>query len=191
MGTDSESPFVALGSDDEAYFASNPSSQSAYLHCTDQPIFARPSLLSELGTLTKEPLYLDVNPQRTIADGWVSQMINDGATVNVNSEQGVLDYYRATKRAKNCIHIPFGPSPVLATVTTKKVAKGEELLTTYGGTYWLGVWLNIHGQEGVDITPEITAEIKESAQDLFRSMKSVSVVHANQLKALQSDFEKL
>jgi hypothetical protein len=190
LGMDSESPFVtaAANTDDQQYFASNPSSKSAYLHCADQPIFGRSSIL---GTTTNEPLYLDVNPQRRLVDGWVSQMINDGATVMDNSETGILNYYRETKRAKNCIHIPWGPSPVLATVTTKKVLKGEELLTTYGGTYWLGVWLNVHGQEGVAITDAIQSEIKESAQDLFASMKSVSVVYANQLEAFQSEFDKI
>lgn len=188
LGIDSASSFVTATADDEQYFASNPCSKSTYLHCTDQPIFARSSLLAATST---EPLYLDVNPMRPIVDGWVSQMINDGATVTTNSEEGVLDYYGQSKRAKNCIHVPFGPSPVLATVTTRKVQKGQELLTTYGGTYWLGVWLDLHGNEGVEITEAIKSEIKESAQDLFASMKSVAVLYANQIEAFQSEFEKI
>ena len=189
LGFDSEgidSSFVSEGEEDQDYFINNPSTKSAYLHCTDQPIFERSSLL----TTIPEPLYLDVNPQRKIMDGWMSQLINDGATVDENSEAGVLRYYQATKRAKNCIHIPFGPSPILATVTTKKVKKGEELFTTYGGTYWLGVWLDVHGEEGVGITNSIQREIQQTARDLVQSMKSVKVVY-EQLEELQRSFDAL
>ena len=186
LGIDSESPFVTLDPGDETYFTNNPSSRSSYLHCTDQPIFDRTSILGN-----QDPLYLDVNPQRDIVPGWVSQFINDGATVESNSESGVLEYYQASKRAKNCIHIPFGPSPIMATVTTKKVKKGEELLTSYGGTYWLGVWLDVHGEEGVDVTPAIQKEIRESANDLFGSMKNAKMVYGNQIEALKFVFDEI
>lgn len=188
LGVDGDlTGFKSLSEADLKYFSENPSNKSSYLHCTDQPIFERKSLLSDL---VDEPLYLDVNPQREIVDGWVSQMINDGATVTENSEDGVLKYYQSSKKAKNCIHIPFGPSPIMATVATKKIKKGEELFTSYGGTYWLGVWLDIHGEEGIGITNEIQKEIKETATDLLKSMKGVSVVYSNQLEALQEAFDK-
>jgi hypothetical protein len=64
--------------------------------------------------------------------GFDSHRINDGATVLSNTESGALSYYRASRNAANCAHVPFGPSPLLATVTTRKVQRGEELLTTYG-----------------------------------------------------------
>jgi len=188
----SSSSFVTL--DDEAdrrYFASHPSHQSGYLHCTDQPIFERPSILGNNNNQQQEPLYLDVNPERDLVPGWVSQMINDGATVTENTETGVLDYYQKSGAAKNCIHIPFGPSPILATVTTRKVKQGEELLTSYGGTYWLGVWLDLHGAEGVAITKPMEEEIQASARDLRRSMQSARLVYANQLEALQIEFDKI
>jgi len=175
---------------DQEYFQKHPSSKSSYLHCTDQPIFKRQSLIQQAG-LEDTPLYLDVNPNRPIVDAWVSQMINDGATVQSNTEEGVLEYYQATKQAKNCIHIPFGPSPIMATVTTRKVKKGQEFLTSYGATYWLGVLLDVHGEEGVGVTNKIQAQIQETAVDLSRSMQSVSVVYANQLEVLQAEFDKL
>lgn len=187
----SQSTFCCL-SCDEDFFQMNPSAASCYLHCTDQPLFKRPSALEAISTGLKDvPLYLDVNPDRPIVPAWVSQMINDGATVTSNSEQGVLDYYAATKAKKNCIHIPFGPSPIMATVTTKKVKKGEELFTSYGGTYWLGVLLDVHGDEGVGITPQINIEIKETATDLLKSMQAVSTVYANQAEALQAEFDRI
>jgi hypothetical protein len=185
LGIDSESPFVTSRSEDASYFKENPPSRSSYLHCTDQPLFQRPSIL---GNEKQTPIYLDVNPHRKVSDAWVSHFINDGATVESNTEEGVLHYYQKTKTAKNCIHIPYGPSPILATVTTRKVKKGEELLTSYGGTYWLGVWLDIHGEAGVGITPRIQTEIQESARDLMSSMKSVSVVYKNQIDVLQREF---
>jgi hypothetical protein len=185
LGVDGQG-FVVT-SDEDDYFRNHPSSQSAYLHCTDQPLFQRPSILVNNN---EEPIYLDINPNREMVDGWVSQIINDGATVEANSDEGVLDYYRASGKSKNCIHIPFGPSPILATVTTKKVKKGEELLTSYGGTYWLGVWLDVHGEEGVTITPAIQSEIQASARDLIQSMQSVNTLYKSQLEALQAAFDK-
>jgi len=172
LGVEQSTSFVSLSSD-ESYFQAHSSQNSGYLHCTDQPIFKRTSLLSKAFSDVDDttPLYLDVNPTKTTVDGWLSQMINDGAIVKENSEEGVSDYYRETKFTKNCIHIPFGPSPIMATVTTKKVKKGQELFTTYGCTYWLGALLGIHGEEAIGITNEIQEQIKETAMDLFKSMQ--------------------
>ena len=43
-----------------------------------------------------------------------------------------LAYYHSSRLLKNCIHVPFGPCPVLALIATRNVLCGEELLTTYG-----------------------------------------------------------
>lgn len=189
LGIDRDSDFVFVSSsEDMAYFVENPSFRSIYLHCTDQPLFQRPSVL---GQYDPTPLYLDVNPNRNLSDAWVSHFINDGATVGSNTEAGVLEYYQRSKIAKNCIHIPFGPSPILATVTTKKIKKGEELLTSYGGTYWLGVWLDVHGEEGVGVTPKIQSELQESARDLVTAMKSVATVYNNLIGTLHREFGKI
>jgi len=64
--------------------------------------------------------------------GFDGHRVNDGATVLSNDERGALDYYRASRAAKNCVHVPFGPSPLLALVSTRKIRRGDELLTTYG-----------------------------------------------------------
>lgn len=192
-------PAHALGIDDgqfcylpqdQDYFTTHPCSESSYLHCTDQPLFQRESIVHPVLPTNTVPLYLDVNPQRDIVGAWASHMINDGAVVQSNSIQGVLDYYRESGKMKNCIHIPWGPSPIMATVTTKKVKKGQELLTSYGGTYWLGVLLQVRGEEGIDITPEIQDKIKESAMDLVNSMKTVSQLYAEQEAAMRLAFEQ-
>ena len=193
LGVDGEDQSTfSCRSPDEEYFQTHPSAASSYLHCTDQPLFKRTSLLAQLSEELKDiPLYLDVNPDRDIVGAWASQMINDGATVESNSEKGVLEYYQKSGSKRNCIHIPWGPSPVMATVTTKKVKKGQEFYTSYGGTYWLGVWLNIHGEEGVGITDEIQIKIQETATELLRSMQSVSVIYAKQAEALEAEVAKL
>ena len=182
--------FVANQMSDKAYFEENPPGGSSYLHATDQPIFNRPSLLAELGPDLKDsPLYLDVNPTREISPAWVSQYINDGAIMLDNSEAGVSEYYSASKAKKNCVHIPFGPSPIMATVATKKIKKGEELLTSYGCVYWVGVLFD--SQEGAAMTGQIQEQIKESAQDLFAAMNSVSTRYKNHMDALQAVFDEL
>lgn len=182
--------FVSNGSDQE-YFATHSPFKSSYLHCTDQPLFQRTSLLQQAG-IDNVPLFLDVNPNRPIINkAWVSQMINDGATVQANTKEGVLEYYQESGKLKNCIHIPFGPSPIMATATTTKVKKGQELLTSYGGTYWLGVLHDLHGEEGVAVTPAIQARIQETARDLQKSMQSVAIVYANHLEFLEAEFNKL
>ncbi|CAB9513329.1 expressed unknown protein [Seminavis robusta] len=194
LGVDNDDQCLFVQAPQDAdYFRDHPSSDSCYLHCTDQPLFRRTSLLQQqLANDNDMPLYLDVNPHRKpIVDGWVSQFINDGAVVQSNSEEGVLDYYEATGRAKNCIHIPWGPSPVMATVTTRKVKKGQELFTSYGSTYWLGVLLGIHGTQGVGITPPIQAKIQETARDLLASMQAVSVTYDQQAQAMQQEFDKV
>jgi hypothetical protein len=60
-------------------------------------------------------MFLDVNPNRKVMDGWVSHIINDGAAMkspfssnNGNEiEQSMLEYYQESKAMQNCIHIPL------------------------------------------------------------------------------------
>ena len=146
------SMFLAGNEEDEKYFSNNPHGNSPYLHATDQPLFQRPSLLSSLFDEGNKdemspPLYLDVNPTRNEElDGiWTSHYINDGASLldymqkdGTSIEDGIEQYYAKSTQTKNCIHIPFGPSPLLATITTKKCKKNQELFTSYGVVYWLG-----------------------------------------------------
>ncbi len=177
---------------DQDYFEEHPCTSSSYLHCTDQPLFKRKSIISDESSNMKDiPLYLDVNPTKEIIPAWVSQMINDGATVKTNTEQGVLDYYNMSNKMRNCIHIPFGPSPIMATVTTRKVKKGEEFFTTYGGTYWLGVLLDIHGEEGVGVTFKIQKQIQDTAADLVACMNTVSTVYGTQTNEFQIEYDNL
>ena len=68
----------------------------------------------------------------TTNNGFDGHRVNDGATILTNDEAGTLAYYHSSRLLKNCIHVPFGPCPVLALIATRNVLCGEELLTTYG-----------------------------------------------------------
>lgn len=182
--------FVWESSDDNqnAYFQNHAPSLSSFILCTDQPFFSRTSLLQ-----TDDSLYIDVNP--TIMDlkstAWVSHFINDGSTVQNLSEEGILEYYQRSNAARNCIHIPFGPSPVLATIATRKIKKGDELLTTYGSLYWLGESRSMSGGEPVvDWTkvPSVKLEMQASALSLQTAVKGVDQVYASEIKLLSEFF---
>ena len=182
--------WVSTNDSDKEYFANHP--PGCYLHVTDQKIFARPSILANISPGLKDvPIYLDVNPNREVDPLWVSQYINDGAIVTSNDEMGVSQYYEQSKRKKNCIHVPFGPSPMMATVATRKIKKGEELFTSYGCVYWLGVLYSDQEGNGPDLTGQIQQQIKESALDLFEVMKSVSTTHGNQIEELKRVYDEL
>jgi hypothetical protein len=75
----------------------------------------------------------------------------------------------------------------LATVTTQKVKKGQELFATYGCNYWLDA---LGGDEELtDITQAIQDQVKEAAMDIFTSMKSVTVTDVNEAGRLQNAFD--
>jgi hypothetical protein len=63
----------------------------------------------------------------------------------------------------------------------------------YLQVYWLGEYLNKNPcqEKIIENTPPIQTEINASAKDLFQSMKSVSVLYANQIEALQCEFNRL
>jgi len=183
--------WVSSNEADKKHFAKNPPGQSSYLHATDQPIFNRPSFIADVVAVKDEPIYLDANPNRQTDPLWVSQYINDGAVVSSNDERGVAAYYQQSKRKKNCLHLPLGPSPIMATVTTRKVKKGEELLTSYGCVYWLGVLYSDDDESPPDMTNQIQQGIRESAQDLFASMKNIASIYGNQIEALQNAYREL
>eukprot|EP00804_Cyclotella_cryptica_P017978 CCRYP_008276-RA/>CCRYP_008276-RA protein AED:0.39 eAED:0.51 QI:0/0/0/1/1/0.5/2/0/399 len=194
------SMFLAGNDEDTKYFSEHPHEASPYLHATDQPLFQRSSLLSPLFDEEKKeippPLYLDVNPNRNhqLDRAWTSHYINDGASLLDSTsvaEDDIEQYYARSTRAKNCIHIPFGPSPVLATVTTKKVRKGDELFTTYGVVYWAGAIESARSKSATDsstllMTEKIHSLIIESARDLQKAMNGCRIAYAKEMV----DFEE-
>lgn len=207
--TEDLSMFLARTSLDEKYFSQHPHGNSPYLHATDQPLFQRPSLLSSLFDEGKEdemspPLYLDVNPTHNeeLDQIWTSHYINDGASLldciqkgndNISMEDAIEQYYTQSTQRKNCIHIPFGPSPVLATITTKKCKKGQELFTSYGVVYWLGSIDNQDDNAAAPpgLTETIQEQIMESARDLQKAMQDAQRGYDVEQNDLQAAFDNL
>lgn len=136
-----------------------------------------------------QSIFLDVDLSQPNAPTWASHRINDGAVVMSNSEKGVMDYYQASQKAKNCVNVPFGPSPILATVCTKYIGKGEELFTTYGCSYWLDSLLKHTPEvEEIDMTLSIIQEAKKVAMDILNWMKSTALSYRVQAIQLDSFF---
>ena len=133
-------------------------------------------------------LFVDVNPSRVDLSGcWNGHLINDGATISDNSEKGMLEYYVDSEKRKNCVHIPFGPSPLLAVVTTRKVKKGEELFTTYGCLYWLEAIIG-PDEECADVSEAVQLKARQTAQDIYTSMKGAQVMYSNQEAEIKDAF---
>mmetsp|Transcript_8402 Transcript_8402/g.20661 ORF Transcript_8402/g.20661 Transcript_8402/m.20661 type:complete len:317 (+) Transcript_8402:93-1043(+) len=136
-------------------------------------------------------LFVDVNPGRADISGcWNGHLVNDGATMSENTEQGMLDYYTASQKCKNCVHIPFGPSPLIAVVTTNKVKKGDELFTTYGCLYWLESIIQ-PGEECADATEAVQLKARETAQDILTAMRGAQTMYKNQQTEIEESFAKL
>jgi len=157
--------------------------------CLHYVVGSRPlmntNIIDDLGG---ETIFINVDPNQDDSPGFASHRINDGATVMANDEASVLSYYDATRKSKNCCHVPFGPSPLLATVATRKIKKGDELFTTYGCSYWLDTILD-GGEEETDMTEAIVEEAKQVAMDVLKGMRSAEVTNANEAAELQAVFD--
>ena len=82
--------------------------------------------------------YADANPAREHLDGWLGHLANDAAACTDGSEAAVLDYYRACGRDCNAMMLPLGnAAPLMELVTTRDVDEVEELLLSYGHSYWI------------------------------------------------------
>jgi hypothetical protein len=132
-------------------------------------------------------LFIDANPSRRDEIGWLSHRTNDGATVLENSAKGMLDYYAESRERKNCIIIPIGPAPLMATITTKNIDKGQELLTTYGCSYWLAALCGDE-TETAEITDAVVQEAAAVAKDIFVAMRSAQTKYETQLIELHNSF---
>jgi hypothetical protein len=161
----------------------------AYIHhIMGQRLLMKTDIVKDLGGAA---IFVDVDLNQQESPGFVGHRINDGATVLTNTEHGVLTYYQASRDVKNCIHVPFGPSPLLAVVTTKKVKKNEEFFTTYGVSYWLESLLKNKTEdiEETDMTDAIVLQARGVAMDVLKGMKDVAIGYANEADELQAIFD--
>lgn len=169
--------------------SSSSADQSYLIHILGNRPLMNTAIQQELGGDT---IFIDVDLSQQEQPGFVSHRINDGATVTENNEEGILEYYRTSRRFKNCVHVPFGPSPLLATVATKKIKKGDELFTTYGCSYWLDNLLKEGGEaaEETDTSTElIILEAKNVAMDILKGMKDAAITHAKEAEEIQVIFD--
>jgi hypothetical protein len=150
----------------------------------------RPILSNHIAKdLGVDSIFLDVDIKRKSIPLWNAHMINDGAIVLSNTEDGVLKYYQDSRVAKNCVTIPFGPSPLLATITSKNLRRGEELFTTYGCSYWLESLIKQTGEmEETCMSDSIVYESKNVALDIFNIMKAATLKYKHQVLELESFF---
>ena len=129
----------------------------------------------------RSSLFIDVNPNNrqdnaSTATGacWCSHCINDGAVVDHNTEQDILDYYNTSLKRQNCLQIPFGSTaPLMATITIRDILPNEELFTSYGSAYWL------EGALGVS-SPFINLEIQESSHKLLDGIQEAKSRYASE-----------
>lgn len=135
-------------------------------------------------------VFLNANPNRAVHPLWTSHCVNDAATVEENTEAGIVDYYQRSRQGKNCVTVPFGPSPMMATITTRDVVQGEELFTSYGCAYWIPYILGDGDEEEemTDVTEAIQREVQESAQDLFQCYRAAQTKYEEPAAALEAVF---
>lgn len=93
-------------------------------------------IYSHVNPQRPDSFLLDANPTKPDVTGWLGHRINDGAYLSPGAdEEAILQYYAESGKARNvcCVALCV---PLLAFVTTRPVADGDELLATYGHTYW-------------------------------------------------------
>ncbi|CAB9503881.1 expressed unknown protein [Seminavis robusta] len=140
----------------------------------------------------KEKLFIDVNPHRSVHPGWTSHCVNDGATILPQpqgyQEEQVLTYYEQSLQKQNCVQIPFGPVPLMATVTTRAVDAGEELFTCYGAAYWLPVVGDPNHVPKLLASPGILKSIDHSACLTRESIQKVSARYDKEWAGIEESF---
>ena len=75
-----------------------------------------------------------MNRGRSLIDGWLGHLVNDGAVCSESSERSVVDYYADAVQRSNVVPVPIddGAVPIMCYVTTRPIARGEELFGLYG-----------------------------------------------------------
>jgi hypothetical protein len=187
LGVDFGDSSMVMGLDpsDQDYFDNNPKDDYLLYLIGSRPLGKTTNMADVFGDA---PLFVDANPSRGPTNThWLSNYINDGAIVGTNTEQGIVDYYQLSRELKNCVLVPFGPSPIMASITTQDVSKGQELFTTYGCSYWIQ-YIGDGNEEMVDVTEQIQAGVQQTAQDLFQTFRTAQTKYAKEAIAFQRAF---
>lgn len=193
--TDGGSEYRTVHEEDRAYFDDDAHDDNNYLHFLlgSRPLLGRDVVTTDtlFGAAT-DALFCDVDPRRAVVTPWTAHCVNDGAVVESYDEDGALRYYARSNASKNCVIIPFGPAPLLAACTTKKIRPGDELFTSYGCSYWLEA-LGNEGQDDGDsdddlITEAVQAKVKDTALDVFTAMQRANLRYAAEAQDLAALF---
>jgi hypothetical protein len=182
--------FIGLDPTDQQYFdlTSNDDYLQEYLVLESRTAVGTAGL-APLVVSDEMSLVIDINPNRIVHPPWIGHFINDGATLEENSEQGVMEYNQQSQEAKNCVHaVPFGPLPIMASVTTRDVKKGKELFSSYGGSYWVQ-YLGDGTEEMANVDEGIRRMAQDSkSEDFLQCFRSAHVRYAKEASALQIAF---
>ena len=82
---------------------------------------------------------IDFNPNRPIVPGWAACLANDADLCKSREPSAVESYLERSIGGANCALVPIvGCPPMMACVTLRDVAADEELLLSYGPSYWVG-----------------------------------------------------
>eukprot|EP00593_Proboscia_inermis_P014551 CAMPEP_0171326938 /NCGR_PEP_ID=MMETSP0816-20121228/117771_1 /TAXON_ID=420281 /ORGANISM="Proboscia inermis, Strain CCAP1064/1" /LENGTH=290 /DNA_ID=CAMNT_0011826541 /DNA_START=83 /DNA_END=956 /DNA_ORIENTATION=- len=137
-------------------------------------------------------IFIDSNPERPSTPGWFGNYINDGATINNNTETALSRYLQSSYSLQNCVLIPFGPSPMHVAFTTRTITKGEELLTSYGMQYWIDAILDNKMKAGPWPLKLESIRLleKEMAVDLYRQIQACEKLYHVEVSTLHSLFEE-
>ena len=108
------------------------------LHKNRQPSPYRLSLLHPSIQEWAPGLWVDANPHCPIVPGWTGHLANDAAVCGGSSGADALKYQACCELECNSVLIPFGDAvPVMALCPVRDIEPGEELLVSYGHTFWM------------------------------------------------------
>ena len=132
--------------------------------------------------------YIDANPERPHLAGWLGHLANDATACTDSTEAAVLAYYNACACSCNAVMLPLGKAaPLMALVTTEDVDEGDELLLSYGHSYWIE---NTSGGAGKAPPRAMSPAVRQAARATWGDGLEAAVArlvgaYANEVKLLE------
>eukprot|EP00980_Cylindrotheca_fusiformis_P008332 scaffold1750_cov108-Cylindrotheca_fusiformis.AAC.3 len=122
-------------------------------------------------------LFVDMNPSIPCREGWYGGLINDATKV---SFPGDLDYYPTSRSQRNVEIVPFSTAPFQVAITTRDVAKGEELFASYGYNYWANNRLDRNNNNSDDnlFATRLEAQENQALDEIMHMMEVANTKYA-------------
>jgi len=133
-------------------------------------------------------LFVDMNPNNNVHDGWFCGFINDAATVNF---QGGVEYYPKSRSAQNIEIIPFSIAPFQVGVTTKDVKKGEELFVSYGYNYWVNALIRQTDDAWIPKSATIEQHEREAEVEMYAAVNAADKKYEEESWVLSNIFDNM